>query len=257
MHRFYCPQSNLQEPEVIITDPKELHHLRNVLRLKKGDTLTIFNDQGEEATGRVENIQSNKVTVAVESVRQAGAALPALVLACAVPKKSKFEWIIEKATELGVDEIIPLKTKRTELGLSGERLARKTIRYRDVAVNAAKQSQRLRVPVIHPVTDFAPALRSFSRGTTVFIPSLPEGEGGERKNILEALKAVPAPSRVAFLIGPEGDFTPEEYALARERGCVAVSLGETVLKVETAAITAVACASLFYAGLRAGRNRHA
>lgn len=253
MHRFYCPESNLQDRKVVITDPKELHHLRNVLRLKKGDTLMIFNNQGEEATGRVDTLQPAKATVVIESVRKESADLPVMLLACAVPKKSKFEWIIEKATELGVDEIIPLQTKRTEIDLKGDRLAKKIVRYQDVAVNAAKQSGRLRVPVIHPVTDLAMVLKFFPEGTTVFIPSL----SGERKNILEAFKAVPSPSRVAFLIGPEGDFTPQEYDLARARGCVAVSLGETVLKVETAAITAVACASLFYFGLRAGQDRHA
>lgn len=242
MRRFFCPESSLDNPRVLITDPKELHHLRNVLRLKRGDTLTVFNNQGEEATGRIDNIQPAKVTVAIESVRKDIPDLPVIVLACAIPKKSKFESIIEKATELGADEIIPLKTKRTEIGLTGERLARKAVRYQDVAVNAAKQSRRPRVPVIHPVTDFASALQSFSGETTVFIPSLI----GERKNILEAFKAVPSPSRVAFLIGPEGDFTPEEYALARERGCVPVSLGKTVLKVETAALVAVACAQLWF-----------
>ena len=244
MHRFYCPQSNLQNPQVVITDPKELHHLRNVLRLKRGDTLTIFNNQGEEATGHIAAIQPAKVTVTVESVRKESADLPVIILACALPKKSKFESIIEKATELGADEIIPLKTKRTQIELKGERLERKIARYQDVAVNAAKQSRRLRVPVIHPVADFTSALKFFPGETTVFIPSL--SEGGERKNILEAFKAVPSPSRVAFLIGPEGDFTPQEYDFARARGCIGVSLGKTVLKVETAALAAVACAQLWF-----------
>ena len=242
MHRFYCPESNLQDRKVVITDPKELHHLRNVLRLKKGDTLMIFNNQGEEATGCVDTLQPAKATVVIESVRKEDVDLPVTILACAVPKKSKFEVIIEKATELGVDEIIPLKTMRTEMELKGDRLDRKIARYQDIAVNAAKQSRRLRVPVIHPVTDLAEVLKSFPEGTTVFIPSL----SGERKNILEAFKAVPSPSRVAFLIGPEGDFTPQEYDSARARGCIGVSLGKTVLKVETAALVAVACAHLWF-----------
>ena len=177
-----------------------------------------------------------------ESVRKDKPDLPVIILACAIPKKSKFEWIIEKAAELGVDEIIPLKTKRTEVDLKGNRLAKKISRYHDAAVNAAKQSRRLRVPIIHPVTDFTSAMKLLSGGTTVFIPSL----SGERKNILEAFKAVPSPSRVAFLIGPEGDFTPQEYDLARARGCISVSLGKTVLKVETAALVAVACAQIWF-----------
>ncbi len=246
MHRFYCPQSNLENTQVVITDPKELHHLRDVLRLKKGDEVTIFNKQGKEATGRIDNIQPAKVTVAIESVREDIPNPPVITLACAIPKKSKFELIIEKATELGVDEIIPLKTKRTQIELKGDRLERKIIRYQEVAVNAAKQSQRLRVPVIHPIADLASTLKSFTKETTVFIPSLSEGEGGERKNIFEAFKTVPSPSRVAFLIGPEGDFTPQEYDLARAHGCIGVSLGKTVLKVETAALAAVACAQLWF-----------
>lgn len=244
MHRFYCPQSNLENPQVIITDPKELHHLRNVLRLKKGDEVTIFNKQNEEATGRIDNIQPAKVSVAIGSVRKDMPDLPVIILACAIPGKSKFELIIEKATELGVDEIIPLKTKRTEMELTGDRSQRTVARYRSVAVNAAKRSQRSRVPVVQPIADLASTLKSFTKETTVFIPSLPEG--GERENILEAFKTVPSPSRVAFLIGPEGDFTPQEYNLARSQGCIPVSLGKTVLKVETAALVVVACAQLWF-----------
>lgn len=242
MHRFYCPDIAFDNPQIIIADAKELHHLRDVLRLKKGDALMIFNQKGEEAAGRIDGIHPEKVTVAIESVRQDTLDFPVIILACAIPKRSKFEWIIEKATELGVDEIIPLKTKRTEIGLKGDRLERKIARYYGVAVNAAKQSKRLRVPVIHPVIDFPLVLKSFSEGATVFIPSL----SGARKNILEAFRTVPSPSRVVFLIGPEGDFTPQEYDLARTRGCIGVSLGKTVLKVETAALVAVACAQLYY-----------
>lgn len=183
-----------------------------------------------------------------ESDLKNGHDLPVIILACAIPGKSKFELIIEKATELGVDEIIPLKTKRAEMELRGDRLQRTIARYRDAAADAAKQSKRLRVPVIQPITDFASTLKSFTKETTVFIPSLPggEGEGGERRNIFEAFKAVPPPSRVAFLIGPGGDFTPQEYDLARSRGCIPVSLGKTVLKVETAALVVVACAQLWF-----------
>ena len=114
--------------------------MRNVLRLKKGDTLTIFNDQGEEATGRIDNIQLTKVTVAIESVRKEGADIPVIILACAIPKKSKFELIIEKATELGVDEIIPLKTKRTEMELKGDRLQRKIMTARNASTRQLSEA---------------------------------------------------------------------------------------------------------------------
>ena len=164
------------------------------------------------------------------------------------PGKSKFELIIEKATELGADEIIPLKTKRAEMELKGGSFATNDCPLPGRRGQSAKRFQRSRVPVIQPIADFASTLKSFTKETAVFIPSLPEGggEGGERRNIFEAFKAVPSPSRVAFLIGPEGDFTPQEYDLARAHGCISVSLGKTVLKVETAALVAVACAQLWF-----------
>lgn len=242
MHRFYCPQLNLHGAQAVITDSKELHHLRDVLRLKKGDALIIFNQNGEEVAGRILERGPAQVTVAIESLRKEMPVPPVITLACAIPKKSKFELIIEKATELGVDEIIPLKTKRTEIDLRGDRLAKKIVRYQDVAVNAAKQSRRSRVPNIRPVSDFVSVLNSFPKDAVVFIPSL----AGERKNIFEAFRAVASPARVVFLIGPEGDFTPQEYDLARARGCIGISLGKTVLKVETAAFVAVACAQLWF-----------
>ena len=216
--------------------------MRHVLRLREGDAVEIFNEKKEEAVGRVVKVGRCQVTVSVESVRRYTPQLPLIILACAIPKRSKFESIIEKAAELGADEIIPLLTERTEVRLKGDQLKKKSIRYQTVAVNAAKQSQRPDVPVIHPAGDFMAVLERLSREAVVVMPSLV----GERPNILKAFQAISQPQKIAFLIGPEGDFTPQEYTLARDHKCVPVSLGETVLKVETAALVSVACACLYY-----------
>lgn len=242
MHRFYCPQADLFSPEVVMNSEEELHHLRHVLRLREGDAVEIFNEKKEEATGRIVKISRRQVTVRLESVRRYTPQLPLIILACAIPKRSKFESIIEKAAELGADEIIPLLTERTEVHLQGDRLKKKSIRYQTVAVNAAKQSQRPDVPVVHPAGDFTAVLERLSREAVVVMPSLV----GERQNILKAFQTIPQSQKIALLIGPEGDFTPQEYTLAREHKCVSVSLGETVLKVETAALVSVACACLYY-----------
>lgn len=242
MHRFYCPHTDFSSPEVVIADKKERHHLLNVLRLKKGDTIELFNEKAEEAVGCIFSINPSEIRVRIQSVSSSVRRAPLIVLACAIPKKTKFEWIIEKAAELGVDEIVPLRTARTEVKLAKEQAARKMERYQTVAVNAAKQSQRPEVPAIGPVTDFSSALERLSRESLVFIPSLQ----GKRENILKAFERHPSPREISFLIGPEGDFTPEEYDLAGEKGCIPVSLGETILKVETAAIASVACAHFYY-----------
>lgn len=242
MHRFYCPQADLTSPEIVIDGQEAWHHLRHVLRLQEGDVLQIFNAKRDEATGRIIRVGRRQVRVGIESVRHYVPRPPLIILACAIPKKSKFEWIIEKATELGVDEIIPLETERTEVRLKGDQGKRKAGRYQTVAIHAAQQSQRPEVPVIQPASGFTSVLDRLSREAVVLIPSLT----GERQNILKAFQAIPSPERIAFLIGPEGDFTPQEYALARDYQCLPVSLGETVLKVDTAAVISVACASLHY-----------
>ena len=163
-----------------------------------------------------------------------------VILACAIPKKAKFEFIVEKCTELGVDEIIPMCTKRTEFRGDDERVGKKANRYKTVAVNAAKQSKRSTIPTIHPVTKFDEVLSNFPPNTVSFIPCLIP----DAKNLIETFKINTETQNVIFFIGPEGDFTPDEIAKAIKAGCVPVSLGATVLKVDTASICVVALTNL-------------
>lgn len=242
MHRFFYPQAGFSCPQIVLTDKAEIHHLCDVLRLKKDDLIFVFNEKNEEAQGKILSITPQEVIIQIQKVRSGSIKLPRIILACALPKKGKFELIIEKVTELGVDEIIPMVTKRTEFFLEGKRLEQKLARFKTVALNAAKQCQRTSIPAIHPITSFKDALVLLTKTSTVFIPSLLL----ERKNILKALQNISRPEKISFLIGPEGDFTPEEYKEAQKMGCIPVSLGETILKVETAAICAIACADIFY-----------
>jgi len=242
MHQFYCPNSNFDSKQTFIDDKNELHHLRNVLRLKKDDEVHLFDGRGKEASGILLIVTAQKATVEIHNVKQFEQKKPLILLACALPKKSKFEMIIEKATELGVDEIFPLKTDRTEIKLTDSRQIKKQQRYQTIAINASKQSKRTIVPLIHPITNFSSALDHLTQVSTAIIPSLNE----HTENLLSAFKKFKSPKAVSFLIGPEGDFTPEEYAQARDKGCVPVTLGTTILKVETAALCALSGANLFF-----------
>ncbi|MBF0531811.1 MAG: 16S rRNA (uracil(1498)-N(3))-methyltransferase [Candidatus Omnitrophica bacterium] len=241
MPRFYFPAFELSDKQIVITDPREIHHSRDVLRLKIGSDVEVFNGRGEVVTGIIAAMDSLRMQVAVQQTRRETSGLPRLILACAIPKKSKFEWIIEKATELGVWEIIPLKTRRSLIELKGERALGKQQRYETVALNAAKQSKRPDIPRIRPVMDFKLAVDDLTRTGAVIIPSL----AGETLPLLKVLNQLPRPQQLAFLIGPEGDFTLDEYGYAHKK-CLPVSLGSTVLKVETAAICALSFAAQFY-----------
>jgi 16S rRNA (uracil1498-N3)-methyltransferase len=255
MYRFYCQDADFSKSSVVISDIHEIHHIKDVLRLKKGSLIQIFNAKSEEAQVVIEQINKEAIGVSVKTVKQNEEARAKIILACAPPKKGKFEFIIEKCTELGVDEIIPLKTKRTEVIFKEDRMLAKLSRFEAVAVNAAKQSQRPKVPRIYPMMTILEVFKMLDPKTLMIIPSL----NGQLPHIVEVLnKYVSFPNAsvgnlvsgppiktfggdsIVIFIGPEGDFTPDEVELAIKHGCIPVSLGDTVLKVETAAIAAVA-----------------
>lgn len=242
MHRSYCQNSDLHQKIATITDKQELHHLKNVLRAKEGTKISLLNGTGQEAQGEIISITSKLAEIKILNCTTVELPKPEIILACAIPKKSKFETIIEKATELGVSTIIPLKTKRTEISLSGDRLENKIARYQTIALNAAKQSKRSTVPEIMPISNLENTVEALKSDSIIFIPSLI----GTTQNILDSFKHKKDPEKIAFLIGPEGDFTPEEYNFAHNNSCIAISLGKTILKVETAALCSISCANQFY-----------
>lgn len=241
MHRFYCPNTDFSPAKISIINPGEIHHLTRVLRLSRGDTIEIFNGQGDEVTGVIESISSIEVQVSVRERRSRKNTSAVITLACAVPKKAKFEWIIEKCTELGVDEIIPVRTARTEVIIKEDRMERKGSRYQTVAVNAAKQSARTTVPVVHPQRSFMDVVGSFDESSLRVIFALT----GNRKTLKDVLPNAKEFHRIVYLIGPEGDFTPQELDAAVKAGFIPVTLGDTTLKVDTAAIMAVGFTRLF------------
>jgi 16S rRNA (uracil1498-N3)-methyltransferase len=242
MHRFYCPNTDFSPTKISISNSGEIHHLTHVLRMSKGDQLELFNGQGDEVTGTIESISALEVQVIIKDRRHKKKISSLVILACAIPKKAKFESIIEKCTELGVDEIIPMRTARTEVILKEDRLERKNARYQTVAVNAAKQSARTTVPVVHPQRSFKEIIASFDPKVLRIIPCL-AGKRNSLKNVLEDAKGY---NKIVFLIGPEGDFTEQELSDALKAGFIPVTLGETVLKVDTAAITAVGFTRLMH-----------
>ncbi len=243
MHRFFLSQTSLDKETIALCDPQEIHHLKNVLRLKSTQQIRIFNTEGQEIVGTITLITKNHIEIRRDYVIPLKKKRPMdLVLACAIPKRAKFEFIIEKCTELGVAEIIPLKTARTEVLVDNERVQKKKDRYQTVAVNAAKQCGRRDVPKILPICSIEEVLKSFDQSTLMLVACLSAVESLLTVLEKQDLKKF---KRIIFFIGPEGDFTKEEVDFARQLGCIGVSLGSTVLKVDTAAIAIVSCANLY------------
>ncbi len=246
MHRFYCPDVKLEIDQIVsILEKEEIHHLKSVLRLKEQDQISIFNRQGEEAVGTIRLIKDKQVAVRVDYLQSNARFKPvvSITMACAIPKKAKFDFIVEKCTELGVMEIFPLLTQRGDVSVKPLQFEKKLKRYHAIAVNASKQCGRRDVPVVHPVIHFSDFFKSNPKPDSLkLIPYL--GSREQRKSLWEVFPLVK--NEIVFLIGPEGDFSPVEIDLAIKSGCVPISLGDLILKVDTAAISVVACANSYF-----------
>lgn len=239
--RIYCPIEAVTKNKITVSDKKQIHHLAHVLRLKAGDSLSVFDGESKEYECEIIKITKDRADLLIHKVK-----IPLLTkhlsisLACAIPKKSKMDYIIEKATELGVDRIIPLKTERTIVNLSSKGCASKLRRWQSIAIEASKQAGRIKLPRLEPVTAFNSAIVRVKEYDLAIIPHL----GGGNQDIKDVVSRAGFSSILIF-IGPEGDFSQAEINLAKESGCIAVSLGEWTLKVDTAAIAAVSFLRLY------------
>lgn len=238
--RIYCPFTNIIRDKIVILDPGQIHHLSSVRRLKKGDQVLVFDGKSQEYECLIDSIAKNKVELSVGKIRKAMSIELALTLACALPKKVKMDYIIEKTVELGVDRIVPLKTERTIVEYSPEKSKEKLKRWQAIAVEASKQCGRIKLPEIEPVSEFSKVVSQAKNYELAVIPHLGPGN----KSLKEIFRDS-RPSSIIIFIGPEGDFSPREINSAKENGCIGASLGDLVLKVDTAAISVVAFLRLF------------
>jgi len=242
MHRFFCPAPPISGNKIIINDKEKIHHLRDVLRLKPGEKVVLFDGKGSEYITEIEKLSPQSILLKIKDRYMCQTTKKfRLTIACAIPKKSKMDDIIDKLTQLGVDRITPLETERVIIKLNRHKEGLRHERWKRIAISAAQQSQRNTAPIIEPIRDIKEVLSASGDFDLKLIPTLT----GERKALREAFLAS-KPKNVLVLIGPEGDFTDEEVDLAKESGCLAVSLGDFVLRVETAAVAVAGFIRLLY-----------
>ena len=219
-----------------LDDPRDLHHLTRVLRLKPGDWVKGFDGQGTQYLGRIEQIASDHLVLQLTKSRRGEADPLSITLAQALIKGDRFAWVVQKATELGVERIVPLITQRTVVRpAAGESQGRQS-RWLRIAKEAAAQSGRARLPRVDTPEPFESFVTSFRHADLLLLPTL----AVPTVPIRQVIGRTPSPRAVTVLIGPEGDFTPEEAALAQAHGAQAVSLGRLTLRSETAALATLA-----------------
>ena len=224
MHFFLDPEF---DPKRGILNPEESKHAIRVLRLREGDEILVGDGRGVQYTTEISQISKQDVQVNILE-KKSFPMLPHRVTVAISPTKnlSRFEWFLEKATELGVSEIVPLISQRTERAKIKEERSEKII------LNASKQSQRAYVPLLRPTRTFEELLKSESDGGLIAHCI------NDKKRM--AIEVNSERSKSLILIGPEGDFTPEEVELAEKEGFKGVLLNKNRLRTETAGILAVA-----------------
>ena len=234
MHRHLVTTEQLAQPTLEL-GRDEAHHLMRVLRVRDGDEIELFDGSGGRARGRVVNC--GKHSLLLERQGEVVVAAPPrvrLTLFPCVSKGKRMEWTIEKASEMGVDCIQPVLSERSVVRLDSARESRdKRERWQKIAAEATRQSGGVWMPRVSVPKGFEDILTELQKVKVLLVAAL-DAEARPLLSVLEGLEE--GEGEIGWIVGPEGDFTPEEVRRLREIGGRFCSLGENVLRTETAAL---------------------
>ena len=265
MHRFFVAPELVQPPGAIITLPKDLaHQLRDVLHLQAGEQVLLLDNSGDEIAASVASVNKSAVAVQLLERHPGKSESPVRIILCqGLLKSARFEWILEKGTELGVSVFSPILCRRSMAGLEAAGTS-KMQRWQRIITEAAEQSGRARLPELLPIRTLKDALATIPPGALALMPweeertftlrdalqnivhskgggGVDEGRGPLRSpSSLKPLLQSDTTITIVLFIGPEGGLTVEEIRQAQQHGAQIVSLGSRILRAETAALAAVA-----------------
>jgi 16S rRNA (uracil1498-N3)-methyltransferase len=231
--RVYIAQP-LQTGQDALLPEQAGEHIVRVLRLERGHPLILFNGDGREYDATLSSLARRAVSAEVIAVRAVDRESPLpLTLAQGIARGEKMDWILKKATELGVARIVPIVTERTEVKLDEERAERRMLHWASVIDGACEQSGRTRLPLLDPPQRLDRWLGSLDGDTSLRLALLPDGD--------VVARALPTMTHGATLcVGPEGGLSENDVTLLRHTGFLGLRLGPRILRTETAGIAALA-----------------
>ena len=245
MARFFIGTENIHGTSATL-DGQELEHLRRVLRLSVGDVVTLFDDTGREHEAVIRGLNSDRGELEIRRSYEAGKESPlVLTLALGLTRGEKMDFVVEKATELGVATILPFTSNFTVPKLDDKKIAKRTERWQKIALSAAKQCGRTHVPEILPLCDFDQLVEhaGASQLKLLFWEQ-------ETSRSLRQVHGTNGTTRAILVaIGPEGGFSSAEAELATTWGFHSVHLGRRILRAETAAVTALSLVQFLWGDL--------
>ena len=231
MYRFFVEGNQIGEDSISITGT-DVNHIKNVLRMRVGETVLISDGKDREYTCSISELSDEEVIAKIEDVNGPERELSVRVtLFQALPKGDKMETIIQKMVELGAYEIVPVSTKRCVVKLDDKKAGKKTERWNAISLSAAKQSKRGIVPKVTTPVSYKMALEQAKELDLILIPY----ENAEDMNYTrEIIEGIHKDMTIGVFIGPEGGFAPEEVEAAVNAGAKEITLGRRILRTETA-----------------------
>ena len=234
MHHFFVTPDQVRDGRIYI-DGSDVNHIKNVLRMRNGETLKISDGNNKKYLCQIETMTSDEVCALIMEEQSQNTELPSrIVLFQGLPKGDKMELIVQKAVELGAYEIVPVATRRAVVKLDAKKASKKVERWNSIAESGAKQSGRNVIPKVTDVMSFKEAVLYAKKLDVVLIPyELAEGMPKTR----EIISGIKPGQSIGVFIGPEGGFEAEEVAFAMHEGAAPVTLGKRILRTETAGLT--------------------
>ncbi|HST31570.1 MAG TPA: 16S rRNA (uracil(1498)-N(3))-methyltransferase [Chthoniobacterales bacterium] len=236
MHRFYISPEHW-DPRALTLRENEAHHARDVLRMKRDDRVVVFNGRGREITAEIVDLAREEVRLRKLQENETPPLRCRITLGQAIPKGKNMDLIVQKAVEIGAAEIAPLISERTIVDLDAKEAEQKQAKWQQVAIEAAKQCGQNWLPAVDAPRKLKDFFAQQPTQNLRLIGSL-QPDAIHLKNVLADYVSQHGdqPKSVLMLVGPEGDFTPAELALAKSHSCQPITLGPIILRVETAAI---------------------
>ncbi len=235
MHRFFITPSCFEGSQVRLTGD-QAHQICHVLRLQAGQTIVVLNGEGEEFTLRLLTVGARQVVGEILTRRPSlGESPTQVVLLQSLLKRDKFEWVLQKATEVGVATVVPVITERSLVRVKGPLKPSRRERWQRILTEAAEQSGRGRVPTLAEPVTLTAGIHLAQQADRAFMacPHI------ESPHLNVCLADLPQNATLTLFIGPEGGFTSDEVEQARQGGALPINLGPRILRTETAAVVAV------------------
>ncbi|MFC2074714.1 16S rRNA (uracil(1498)-N(3))-methyltransferase [Bdellovibrionota bacterium] len=232
MTRIICPKSMLTEP-VELTGAYH-HKVRTVLKLKSGEKIELLDGEGTVCVAEILSVDKSKTQVKILSQKTVSSPACSITLVQAIAKGKRFDFVLQKATELGVQQIIPIITKRTVARVDAPKAEQKNLRWQEIVRHAAEQSNQAWLPEVKDPIDLRGFLKELPPADCRFVFY----EEEKNRKLREAWPAS-QPKSIQLMIGPEGGFAPEEIEMLSKCGFVSVGLGPLILRSDTAPLVAI------------------